>query len=125
MTLLVRRKAGAPGEAMGELDELRLADSFYQKVFALGQGTVSASIKDGKLWIDVPTKSTDGRAIAIRPAHYSFDRAAPSVDFGQLDFRGLQVASPGWERDISVQGIDLKYLHDFAARPSTSDGPLS
>lgn len=125
MTLLVRRKGAAPGEAMGELDELRLADSFYQTVFALGQGVVTPSTKDGRLWIDVPTKGSDGRAIAIRPAPYSFDRAAPSVDFGQLDFRGLQVASPGWEKGISVQGIDLKYLHDFAARPSTNDGPLA
>jgi hypothetical protein len=124
MTVLVRRQEAPPGGTMSELSELRLADSFYQNVFALGSGAVQPELRDGRLWIPVPTKLKDGRSVALRPAHYSFDRAAPSVDFGQLEFRGLQVGSPGWEHDLPVQGIDLKYLHDYAARPSVLNGPL-
>ncbi len=115
MTLLLKRRTPDNAtEEMTDLDAVHLADSFYQNVHALGSGRVTPTVRDGKLWIDVPGRSEDGTKIALRPAVYSFDRAVPSFDFGQLQFRGVQVASPGWENDVPETGVDLDYLHDYA-----------
>lgn len=114
MTLLARRGLPSADGEMRSLAELHLADSFYHHRYPLAEGRVVPELRDGKLWIAVPGRDHQGRRIALVPAPYSFDRAAGSVDSGELTFRGVQVASPGWERDVSVSGVDLRYLHDFA-----------
>lgn len=122
MTFLIKRKLpDEPGGEMRELEKAYLADSFYQNVHHLGSGEIDVQVKDGKLWIEVPAPSSDGRKIALRPAPYSFDRAAHSFDFGQLKFRGVQVASPGWEHEIPVEGVDLAYLHAYVDAPPAGD----
>lgn len=120
MTILVKRKEPGENGVMRELESAHLADSFYQNVHHLGSGEIDVRVKDGKLWIEVPEASANGKKIALQPAAYSFDRAAPSLDFGQLKFRGVQVASPGWERDIPVAGVDLDYLHAFVDAQQTA-----
>ena len=62
------------------------------------------------------SNSASGAKIALRPAPYSFDRSAPSVDYGQLLFRGIPVATPGWARKVPVEGLDLGYLHAYVDR---------
>jgi hypothetical protein len=128
MTLLVRREARPLGEIMDTLAEVRLADAFYQNKFPLGSGVAKARTRDGRLWIDVPEPAADGTPLALRPAAYSFDRAEPSIDYGQLLFRGREVARPGWEKTIPTNGVDLAPLHDLAASlalPARDDAPPS
>jgi hypothetical protein len=128
MTLLVRREARPLGEVMDTLAEVHLADAFYQSKFPLGDGVAAARTRDGRLWIDVPKPAADGTPIALRPAAYSFDRAEPSVDYGQLLFRGREVARPGWEMTIPTNGVDLVPLHELAstfAKAANDDTPPS
>jgi hypothetical protein len=114
LTVLLKRTAAEKdsGEMRG-IEELHLADSYHHEVYPLGEGKVEPAVKDGKLWLELEAPDAKGRKIALRPAPYSFDRAAPSFDFGQLKFRGVQVASPGWEREVPVEGVDLAYVHEF------------
>jgi hypothetical protein len=130
MTLLIHREPVPLGREMTALDAVYLADSFYHEVHRLSGGRVGLDIHDGKLSIAVPEPSKDGTAIALAPTPYSYDRSLKSVDFGQLQFRGIQVASPGWEREVPVEGLDLSELHDYVlgsdptASASTSSLPL-
>jgi len=101
---------------MRELAEVHLADSFYQQVHKLGSGKVSIVAEDSHLEIPIPEPSADGNRITLLPAHYSFDRAQSAVDYGQLKFRGVRVASPTWQHEVPVGGVDMRYLHDYVER---------
>jgi len=115
LTLLIHREPVPLGEEMTSLDAVYLADSFYHDEHRLGGGELELGERNGALWIEVPTPSKNGQKIAFKPAPYSFDRASPSVDFGQLKFRGIQVASPGWQTAVPVEGISLDYLHQYVS----------
>lgn len=112
--LLTRRPPDEHGE-MKALESLRLADSFYHQVHALADGVLEIAWPESGpgLLLRVPKPSADGRTIDLAPAAYSRDRSLPSADFGQLEFRGIQVASPGWEREVPTGGLDLSELHQY------------
>jgi hypothetical protein len=126
MTLLVRREARPLGGVIDTLAEVHLADAFHQNEFPLGSGVAKARTRNGHLWVDVPAPAADGTPIALRPAVYSFHRAEPSTDYGQLSFRGREVARPGWEMTIPTSGLELAQFHDPAsqyARAANDDTP--
>ncbi|MBI4818391.1 MAG: DUF4071 domain-containing protein [Deltaproteobacteria bacterium] len=118
LTVLVERRAEKLGQRMDELKSVHLADAFYQDRFPLGYGELDIATSDSGVRYSVRTALPDGRKIVLEPAPYSFDRAVRSVDYGQLKFRGVEVASPGWERDIPVAGVDLSALHAYADKTS-------
>lgn len=118
LTLLSTRRPPDERGEMHALETLRLADSFYHRVHALAEDAVrvrEAGSGPG-LSLRVPKPSADGRLVDLVPAAYSRDRSVPSADFGQLEFRGIQVASPGWEREVPTKGLDLSELHAYVER---------
>lgn len=122
LTVLSTRKPPDANGEMRELDELRLADSFYHRVHALADGVLSVTAVPHGVTFEVPNLSADGRQLLLLPAPYSRDRSLPNPDFGQLEFRGVQVASPGWEQEVPTQGLDLAELHAYVRKAS---GPRS
>lgn len=112
LTVLVQRGRDAAG-TLAYAEQVRLADSFYQHVYPLGDGALQASFDPQHgLTLEVAAPAADGAPITLVPTAYSRDRAAQSLDFGQLAFRGQTVATPGWELDVPVAGLDLQKLHD-------------
>jgi len=108
MTILVKRGAATEGGPFSLAEEVRAADAFYHHVYPFGEGVLKAELDGKKLKL-----TPEGSNVVLEPAPYSADRAAKSLDFGQLLFRGQTVATPGWEREVPVEGIDLKKLHDY------------
>ena len=111
MTLLVQQRPSDTDSHASVIEEVHLADSFYQDVHRLDSGKVELREKGSAIFIDVPKTSANGRSITLKPASYSFDRSRASIDYGQLIFRGIPVATPGWEESIPTNGIDLAYFH--------------
>ena len=120
LTMLSKRKPPGPDGQMRELEELRLADSFYHRVHAFADGRLELVGRPETLALQVPKPSADGRRPILFPAPYSHDRSVPNPDFGQLEFRGVQVASPGWEQEVPTRGLDLSELHAYARKTRTS-----
>lgn len=118
LTLLSKRRPPDERGEMRALESLQLADSFYHRVHALAgvEVEVARPLSGPGLSIQVPEASADGRHVDLLPAAYSRDRSTPSADFGQLEFRGIQVASPGWEREVPTEGLDLSELHQHVER---------
>ncbi len=117
LTILVRRGSDTPDGPLSRADEIRLADAFYHQVYPFADGLLTAQVaapgsKGAPLKLTVPGTSQDGAPITLVPAPYSRDRASQSLDYGQLSFRGQTVATPGWELDVPVEGLDLSKLHD-------------
>ena len=115
LTLLVHRVPTALGEEMTELDAVHLADSFYHAEHKLASGPVQVVADEDRIHMDIPGPSASGVAVKLVSTPYSYDRADKSVDFGQLKFRGIEVATPGWEHEVPIDGLDLGYLHEFVA----------
>ncbi|MBI2375305.1 MAG: DUF4071 domain-containing protein [Deltaproteobacteria bacterium] len=125
LTVLIERRSEALGDRMDELKAVHLADPFYQQRIPLGYGEVEVADTNGELRLRVKKPLPDGRKVDLRPAPYSFDRAKRAVDYGQLRFRGVEVASPGWERDIPVDGVNLAALHAYADKVAAPKAPVT
>lgn len=112
LTILLQRGRDATG-TLAYAEQVRLADPFYHHVYPLAEGLIEPSFDPQHgLVLEVPAPAADGASITLVPTSYSRDRAAQSLDYGQLAFRGQTVARPGWELAVPVEGLDLKKLHD-------------
>lgn len=91
-----------------------LADSFYQNLYNLGGGTVTAAVTEqGAVRFESKgLKRSDGAAIHLDTAGYAGDRSRPVGASGldQLNFRGRQLAGEQWSSKASLQGVDFGAL---------------
>jgi hypothetical protein len=122
LTLLV--KWYTTPDCRRKVTTLHWADGYRQGEVDLSQGEITHKIRDGILLLvaepeRAKTGPFKGKLIEYRASPFSFDRSRPAADFGQLHFRGIMVATPGWERDLPVDGLDLTPLHDLVAQPRT------
>ena len=113
LNLLIKHKTATQFDSEQEVKKTFLADSFYHVQHQLKEGEITFKEEGKSFLVQIPNPSKDGRFIALRPTAYSFDRSAYSVDYGQLKFRGIPVATPGWEKTIPIDGVDLSYMHKY------------